>query len=149
MVNLFDYKLNPRYSWPIDIFLITEVVALMVGHCWSPYCHDGVSRKSKLLLGIILFCFHVFYYWLILALLSFLNQPTDVRRACIENPMWSIILSGLRVSVIHWRMRIYSQQYTIPTVKKRLGVLMTTLTIQSSRQQISIGYIDISQSINH
>lgn len=30
MANLFDYKLNPRYSWPIDIFLITVVVALMV-----------------------------------------------------------------------------------------------------------------------
>lgn len=30
MAKLFDYKLNPRYSWPIDIFLITVVVALMV-----------------------------------------------------------------------------------------------------------------------
>lgn len=101
MANLFDYKLNPRYSWPR--YISDHRGFRSYGHCSSPYCHDGVSRKSKTLLGIILYYLHVFHYLLILALLSFFNQPTDVRRVCIENPIWSIILAcGLKLYNEGW-----------------------------------------------
>lgn len=140
MANLFDYKLNPRYSWPIDIFLITVVVALMViagvrtvmtayhesrKLCWVSFCF--ISMFS--IIGLYL-----------LALLSFFNQHTDesVLKTRCGASFW---LAGLSYTL--------KDEDIFTTVKKRLGVLMTTLMTQSSHQQISIGYINISQSINH